>query len=342
MSPRASLRYTVDDANRLLTVDARNALAPPRVLEGRFSLASGNRLVYHVTRPSGQPIPSTVSLDGTWSLTPAHDLALALRAADHRARQTLHLKGALVKAETHALVFALRRRQDEDLRSAQRVSFSGRWQADAHNRLTFLAEKGAGDPDRLVLQGGWEVGRDHELRYRYQQRLGLRPDEEHTLIFDGRWDITTRDRLVYRLTGSPRSEGRGSSDSAFEFRASLQSPSLLASRRRIVYQLGIGATGGRTRQWRVTLLGTWKLHRDLSVAFEVPYAGGRMEAIRFFGELALSRRDRLAVALRTPRQQPVGLTVVFTRRVRDDTHFFVRMKADRDEAAAIGGVRVQF
>jgi hypothetical protein len=212
---------------------------------------------------------------------------------------------------------------------------SGRWQADAANRLTFLVEKADGTEDRLTFQGGWEIGRRHELLYRYRRRVSEhRLGREHTLALDGWWDIAAATRLAYRLSGSDQSR--------LEFQAALQSSSLLAREGRLAYQVGIRLSTGRIERRRVALFGTWKLHRDLSVSFEVPYAGGRVHALRFEGEAAVGPRNRLTVALRTVEQEPLGLAVTFTRDVVKDTSLFLRLRRDAEERSAIGGVHVRF
>ncbi len=272
--------------------------------------------------------------EGTWRLTKDHELALTLHADDARARQTLRLKGALIRAEANALVLALHRDAQDDGRSAQEVRLSGRWQADAANRLNFLVEKADGSADRLTFGGGWEVGPHHELRYRFRQPDGARRRREHLLAFDGAWDVSRADRLVYRLSGSTASR--------FEFSASLQSPSLMAKDGRIVYQVGVGLSGGRRQHRRVTLFGAWKLHRDLSVSFEVPYANGRVQAIRFEGLITRATRERVAVALRTSRRERLGLTVTFTKELVPDMEFFVRLRAEAEERSVVGGVQVRF
>ncbi len=337
------LRYAVDEANRLVIVDPDEALRPKRVVDGHFSTDADNRLLYHVethTDPLVTAGPHAIVLDGTWALTPQHELALTLHETQRQARQRLVLKGALVQAEANALAFALRRSAEDDSRTAQRLSLSGHWRADARNRLTFAVEKADGSEDRLTLQGGWDVGRHHELLYRYRQRaVGSWADDgrwraEQTLSFEGAWDITEADRLVYRLAGS--------SSSAFAFRASLQSPSLLAREGRVVYQVGVGLERGRTHRQRVTLFGAWKLNRDLSVSFEVPYADGRIRPIRFEGAAALSSRDRVAVALRTREHKPLGMSVTFTRKLIGDAELFLRLQREAEETSAIGGIQVRF
>ena len=310
-----------------------------RLAEGAVSVDRRNRLLYRASsrHPSDGHPAQTMVLEGAWQLTRDRELAFAVHAADDppAAPRTLYLKGAIVEAKADALVFALRQREDEELRTAQRITLSGRWRADDKNRLTFLVERGDGTEDRLTLEGGWEMSEHHEVRYRFRQRLpGTTRRQEHILTFEGAWDVTSTDRLVYRLSGSDRS--------AFEFRAALQSPSLLAKDGRLVYQVGIGLSGGKTQQRRVTLFGTWKLNRDASIAFEVPYGDGRVQAIRFEGTLAPTARDRLTISLQTHRREPLGLTVTFTRDLVPDARLFLRLRKDAEERSVIGGVQVRF
>ena len=337
-SSTTSLRYAFDEANRLTVSDPLDVLAPPRVLEGRVSTDERNRLIYQVEAPGergAQPGPHRIALDGTWQLSADHVLALSVHQADARRRQTVYLKGAIVNAESNALVFALRHAEDEDLNAAQRITLSGRWEADRRNRLNFLVEKAEGSEDRLTLQGGWELGKDHELLYRYRERSRTRPRAaEHTVIFDGRWDITERDRLVYRLSGS--------SDSVFEFKASLQSPSLQARAGRLVYQLGIGISRGRSATKRVVLFGTWKLNEDKSVSFEIPYAGGRREGIRFNAAYAFTEKNEVAIELLDRQRAPLGIAVTFSRRMFDDAKWFLRLRKEGKDAEVLTGVQIRF
>jgi hypothetical protein len=337
------VRLSFDDANRLTI---RERLRPVRVLEGTVAVDARNRLVYRVAEASrfGSPdLPPDITLDGDWSLTADHALALALRQGGRRQRLTL--RGAVVEATGSTLVFAVERRGATPDAAGERVTLAGRWQADARNRLVFLARKADGSEDRLTLQGGWEVDERHALVYRYTRRPARGgAAERHTVVFEGAWDVPGADRLAYRLAGSP--------DATFEFRAGLQSRSLAAAAGRLVYDVGIGLERGIRRR-RVSLFGTWKLNRDLSVTFEVPYAGGRVQGIRFEGSLALGRRDsafggvrqrrdRLAVELSAGRGEGLGLTVTFTRRLVPDASLFLRLKRDAEERSAIGGVQVRF
>ena len=299
---RPSVRYGIDERNRLL-IRTDDPLRPERVVEG------------------------------VWTLTGRHELAFVFREGLANRRKTLYVKGTLVQADAHAIVFALHRGEDETS-AAQRVSLSGRWQADRTNRLTFLVEKADGSADRLTLQGSWDVSPRHELVYRYARPTQKGRVGTSTLVFDGSWDITDSDRLAYRLTGA--------SDSAFEFRGSLQSRSLTARQGRIAYQVGIGLSRGRAQRRRVTLFGAWKLHRDLSVSFEIPYAEGRVQAVRFEAAYSLGERNQLSAQLLNSRRQPLGLTVTFTRRFSRDAQVFLRLRHEAQERSVLGGVRVRF
>ena len=324
----ASIRYAFDKWNRLLILPPKNALRPLHIVDGRFGVTGRNRLTYHVDSSNAQDhqLPRTIELEGDWALTDRHDLVFALHQNRQFAKQSLYFKGALLQAKANALVVALR---------DNRVSLSGRWAADDKNRLTFLVDKADGAEDRLTLQGNWEVGKRHELLYRYRQRVKTSgPADERTLIFAGGWDVTATDRLAYRIAGSD--------DSAFEFKASLKSPSLLAREGRIIYEVGIGVAKTRLERRQVLLFGTWKLHKDLSISFELPSSNGRVHAFKFQGTARLNSRNQVAVSLQNNRHEPLGLTVLFTHDIVRDAGLFLRLKKSAEEDSLIGGLQVRF
>lgn len=334
----ATVAYTFDEANRLVVVEGGvdERLRPTQVLEGTVTIDRRNRLIYRVERRAVGVSPPTLRrflFDGTWSLTANHDLQLMLHEGGRPSDRTLLLQGRLVEASAHALIVALRRRGPEGAVASQRLTLSGRWQADEANRLTFLVEKADGSEDRLTFEGSWSVTRRHELLYAFRRREG-RDRPVRTLRFSGVWDITGSHRLVYRVDGSD--------DSRFEFRASLQSPSLNAGEGRIVYQVGVGVAGGAQKRQRVVLFGTWKLRRDLSVSFEIPYADGRRSAIDFQAAYAVTAKDEIAVQLLDRRRKPLGLSVTFRRKLSEDARLFLRLRKAGEDAEAIAGVQVRF
>jgi len=335
------IRYAFDDLHRLVVRNPADRLRPTRVLEGRVTVDRRNRLVYRVdsaAAQNGDPGPHAINLDGTWSLARNHTLALAVREQAAGRRQRLYLKGAIVEAKAHALTVALSRHEVAAKRSTQRVTLNGRWQADAKNRLTFLAQKADGTSDRLTFRGGWHVGPRHEILYRYRlahrTRRTRRAQHQHTMRVAGAWDVTQTGRLVYRVEGA--------SDSTLAFRASLQSSTLRAREGRVAYQVGIGVSRGRTLKRRVTLFGRWKLNRDLSVSFEIPYVDGHREAGRFHARLAPGQRRSVTAQLRDRAGRPIGLSVVWSRKMLDDAEVFVRVGKSGKATEALAGVAVKF
>jgi hypothetical protein len=309
-----------------LGAQALSSLRRGYQVEGRVSTDARNRLLYRTALP-GRP-ESAVALDGTWALTPGHDLAFTVHGGQDGARDTVYFRGVLERAGAHHLAFALRRGASAS-RATERLTLTGRWQADARNRLVFLAEKADGSADRLTLEGGWQVGPDHALLYQYRQRAARGRSTLRTLRFTGAWDLTARDRLVLRVEGAE--------DSALEFRASLRSPALNARDGRIVYEVGAGAA-----RRRVVLFGRWKLHRDLAVSFELAAAGGQPQSLRFEGAYALTPRNELEVELLGRRREPLGLAVTFSRRVMGDGRAFLRVRRRGPEAEALGGLQWRF
>lgn len=346
MPPTARSRSTVhdalDDVERLISAGSASLadrLRPLRVVEGSVTTDRANRLVYEVESASdtdGEQ-PRRVILDGVWRLNARHELELRLSRTAASMSRTIALRGALVHAGLNSLVFALRGQNDESFLRAPRLTLSGRWQADAHNRLTFLVDKANHATDRLTLQGGWTVGAHHELIYRYRQPDSTRPvgwPNDHTLTFAGAWDMPRANRLVYRLSGS--------ADAALEFSASLQSRALQAREGRLVYQVGVRLAGRARHQQRVSLFGTWKFHKRAAISFEVPYADGQVRAIYFEGTVTLGPRQHVAIALRTPAGEPLGLTLTLTRQMAQDAGLFVQVRQDGRARSVIGGVRVRF
>ena len=329
--PRRTVHYRFDELNRLVTtVRDAGRLRTVEISEALLRIDQANRLV--VEAGTGTRTARTLVLDGAWSLTPAHELALTLRRAADQERQTLVLAGALARAEAHQLGFELRTTEDA---APQLLALSGRWQADRRNRLSFLAERARGRDDRLTLQGVWEIGPDHALLYRYRRvEAGGRQAEERVLRFAGAWDLDGQRRLVYRLERS--------GDSAFAFTAAIQQAAARGARGRLDAEVAIGVSGRAGGRRRITLSGAWRIRPDLSLALEVPYAGGRVQAIRFEGAYALGPRNRIAVALQTGDRRPLGVTLTLSRALAPSAQAFVQLRRDGDERAAIAGAQVRF
>lgn len=316
-----------EQLRRLLSGQTQALLQPDWGLSGTFRVDDKNRLVYTLKPFDLSKDPSQVTLEGLWRLKSDQELQLVLKNMRKNGSETLVFKGALDAVNSNQLTFAF----TEEGKS-QTLTFSGRWVADSRNRLTFIAEKANGLDDRLTLQGVWDVGLHHELRYRTLARQGKQ--RESFLVFEGAWQVSQSNKLTYKLSGS--------SASVFSFQAGLSRSSVMASDGELAYAVGIAASSGKTRKQRVTLFGSWKLNRNLSVSFEVPYADGRVETLRFEGSFLASPRDRIAVALSSSRRKKLGLTVVFTRDLFRDAQLFLRLKQDAEEASVVGGIQVRF
>lgn len=339
------LRYEFDKLHRLVILDALDAVQPRRVVEGRVSVDPKNRLVYRArTAPAraGGHAPLDYVFDGTWRLTPDQQLAFALHHSEDTRRQNdrtpyrvpgqreqLFLKAAVVGAAGHSLSAVLDHGQGPSAAS-QRISLAGRWQADAQNRLTFQVEKANGRTDELVFDSAWELGPRSEIRY--HARRPARGVAVHAVRLAGSWGVTPDSQLVYRLEGTTRS--------TLAFQASLQSRTLQAREGRLAYQLGIRLSGGRTVTRHITLFGAWKLHRNLSVSFELP--GSRRQAATFQGTATFFSRNRLTVALSDRRGEPLKAAVTFSRAWMEDAEWFVRAQSQGREAQVLGGVRITF
>jgi len=306
-----------------------------RTLEGRVRVNRKNRLVYEVRTPAVKraPGPKRYALDGAWGLTRRNTLKLRLHAGFGRPRQTLYLYGELEKAGARSLTVSLRRHSGDGRPASQRLTLRGRWAANRANQLMFLVKRAKGAQDKLTLQGAWSAGKHHDLQYRFR-RFDQKPQSLHTLRWSGTWDVPRAGRLLFRVEGQ--------SDSSFDFRASLQSRSLQAREGRIAYQVGVGWLKEKRKRIAVVLFGRWKLNRDLSVVFEVPYPEGRLGRIRFGADLAVSRKGGLALRLESVRGEPLGLLLTFSRRFLNGAEWFLRLKRSLRDSEVLAGVQIPF
>lgn len=269
------------------------------------------------------------TVEGAWELDENHELVYKERKGKKKAR----LKGTLVAVEAGSLVFSAAIKEDEKRTTTGLFKLTGTWQVDTKNRLVFEIERGAGKTDRLTLKGKWELSPNYEILYTYKQtQLKTKTKVTQTLVFKGYWDLTERNRLVFQIEGD--------SDSTLRFRAAFESPSLLAKKGEIRYQVGIEVEGRRLLQ-TLTFFGKWKLSRELELSFEMEYAGGEKRALTFGGAYHLNDDTSVTVELKAPNGRPLGLEVTFTRDFfGKDGEFFLRLRKTAGESAAEAGVRI--
>ncbi len=270
-------------------------------------------------------------VEGRWALTKNHQLQYRRLGAE----EELVLTGNLMAAEPNGLLFRLSEQSLDGEPVQQEFSLRGRWQADSKNRLSFWVDRRKGEQEVLTLQGAWEVGPAHEVLYRFAQTdLKTRKRTEQLLRFQGYWQVGEDKRLTYVLDEQ--------SDSAFRFRGTFQTASILPKEGAIRYQVGIEAVGKRRLQ-TVTLLGNWKLSDDLKLNFEVPYGDDSPRTMTFGATYSIDSQRALSVRLTTQGGKPVGLEVLLTREfLNDQGEAFVRLRKSLEEAAVEGGLRLRW
>ena len=273
---------------------------------------------------------------GQWSLTPNHELKLLLRREKNQPfRESVTVQGKMISVDAGELVFAAHGMTEEGRTETRLVKLEGVWRADDENRLTFQVKKQ--EPEApLTFQGAWEIGKHHELLYRYQKKDPLTgAKKEESLSFRGAWEIHEKDHLTYTLDVDGKSR--------FDFQASLQSPNLLAKKGEIRYQVGIRLKGQKTLLRDVALFGKWKVSNDFSLSFEVEYDEGRRRAISFKTSNRVGEKNELIFALKDQRGNGLGVEVTFTRDFFEgDGKAFLRLYQDAVESRIEGGVQVPF
>ncbi|OGX11842.1 MAG: hypothetical protein A2351_01300 [Omnitrophica bacterium RIFOXYB12_FULL_50_7] len=310
------------------------------------------------------------TLDGKWELSPEHEVSCRERGLDKEAT----IKGSLVAAEPDALVVSVTVQEELDSnpqwigtasaragrsRPIRRtvtglVKLSGRWELDEKNRIAFSVKRGLGKYDTLTFQGAWEVNDNHEVVYSFESKQVLegrgkkrrrvtRVSQE--LVFKGEWDISEKNCLTY-LIGVDN-------DSAFRFRGTFETQSILAKEGEIRYQAGIEYKTSRGAKRRlkqtIVLFGKWKLSDDLALSLELECANGKRSEIRVGTEFNLKKLqerlpllpDEVTVNLTSTEGDPLGVELVLTKDLFDgNAQTFVRFRESLKETAVEAGVKI--
>ncbi len=271
-----------------------------------------------------QLIRDRQTLEGIWTLAPNH--RIQYRRRRQGGEEEIVLTAEPVSPKATGLVIGIREESSDGEVAHRLLTLRGRWQADPHNRLTFLVERERGRHDELRFTGGWEIDDHHEIVYRYPSGF---------LTFQGYWDIAEDKRLTYLLDKA--------SDSAFRFRGSFQTDSLLAKEGALRYQVGVELEG-KTEVKTVTLFGKWKLSRGLGLQLEIPYRDGFKRSIRFEASYTTIDAKRSIVArLSTRAGEPLGVELLFTQAFfKADGEAFLRLKKSMEENRLEGGLRVRW
>src|SRR3989338_1096896 len=165
---------------------------------------------------------------GKWELTPDHIVQYKSKDLN----EEIKFKGSLIAAEQDALVFSVTKRQEDQTVVTSIRKLTGTWRANPQNQLVFEVEKEDGKKDALTFKAGWKLNDQHEIVYTYDEaNLKTKKKQSQELVFQGYWDISEKNRLTYFLGGN--------SESAFRFRGTFQTASILAKKGEIRYQLGV-------------------------------------------------------------------------------------------------------
>ena len=183
--------------------------------------------------------------------------------------------------------------------------------------------------DILTFTGIWEINKNNQIIYRYEEaRLIRKKSRVHTLTFKGCWDIKDRLRISYAL-------GAGT-DSIFNFSASAG----IFKDGYIKYELGVGSamdisSGLRT----ITLFGEWKLKKDTGLVFEVECEGRKGNAIVFGADVKLTDRDTIIFRLKNDiENKDIDATLELSHKIMEgDGEIFLRALSSRRESAIYAG-----
>ena len=156
----------------------------------------------------------------------------------------------------------------------------------------------------------------------------------HELAFDGHWDLSEKNRLVYFLGGS--------SESAFRFRGAFQTKSVFAKKGELRYQLGCEINGKRQFH-ELIFFGKWKVSRDLGLSFEMEAGRDKKRFLNFGAEYSFNGGKQIAATLKSYAGESLGLEVIFTNEVFGrDGQTFLRLQKSIEESRIEGGVSVRF
>jgi hypothetical protein len=346
---------TLDDENRLVlsrsAVERLSLPSPGRknslAGDGSGKTRGNGKVTAKLTEYSdGTVIPDKVILDGKWRLNENHDLEFSVRGySNWLPKTTLTFKTGIISAKANELVFSARISDGKSGIFGCALAFSGKWQADKNNRLTFEITKYSGRSDRLVFQGAWQIGKKNELFYSYEtEKLKRTGKEEFSFGLKGRWALSSK-RIVYKLGSSTTNNQLSGPTSVLSFSAALETPSIAAKEGEIRYTVGVRFTsGGKEKKLirSIAIYGTWKLGKDLSVGFEAETTVRGKNLITFSAEKAVFKGGTLKLALKTEDGKKFGAEVEFAKSFTEDAELFALLSRFAGETRVFGGVRVKF
>ncbi len=327
-------KYAIDKDNRLIITKDSRVLRP----HGYFVIEADNELAYIVKETAEWRkrfnIPQRLVLNGIWNLDRGHNLNFTLRKTVTQAgNDRLVIKNQIVKAKADSLIFSFGTQGKAGTHTFRLLQLKGKWQADKYNRLQFLVKRLKSRSDTLTLQAGWQA-RNNNLIYTYK-KVSLKTKHSHlsTILFKGYWQVDSKNRLSYILDAK--------SDSKFEFKVYLETPSLIGKTGVIKYRAGIGVKGSRFfKAETITLYGIWKFHRKAGLSLEIDYGRRRVKTMDF-GVFVRPGRGKVTCELKTRTGRDVGISIEFSRQfLKKDAEWFLRLVQDKGQSGFKWGVNI--
>lgn len=336
-TPSQKTRFSVNSLNQLIV----RKRAKCYVVPGTFFTDRHNRLWYRldeklrVRKELG--LADAFEFEGAWKLDENHDLVLSLlESSSQDSRDRLVIKGSIISAAGDALTFRAESTGLKGTHHLRLLQLHGAWGQDEYNRITFLVAKKA-IPDTLTLKECWRLNGNQQIEYTYEKtELKKRHKTEHSLVFEGFWQLNQARRLTYILEKS--------SASLFNFKAQIESPNLLPQNGVIKYRIGIGTRRPINDGNIVSLYGAWKFQRHLGLSFEMDYGRKGIRRLAFGTSASIDRNKEVALALLNTRKEPLGITVSygldFLRKL--DARALVKLKHSSRQNSFEAGLKIPF
>jgi len=290
-------------------------------------------------------LPDKSIIRGKWSLDSGHNLVVDLKdKKDSRRRLTLKgdikgVCGSSLDFKVKSAVLGGQGKHPPEILALSGPSFlklRGCWRSDKFNRLTFEAAR-EDNPDVFTFKGIWGLNKNQKITYTYWKKsLKKKKENINSLVFDGFWQISEKNRVRFVLSGSD--------SSFFDFKAQLQTPTVYPEKGKIKYRIGIGASK-KKKEKTISLSGQWKFSRKLGLSFDMGYGKGRISSNHFGANLNLDERNKIVFNLTGKNAKPLGMQVVFKRKgfINKDWNYFLELKKKTGDDFYVGaGAKVVF
>ncbi len=303
-------RYSIDNDNHLVVANGQETF----LADGTFSIGENNNLIYWLNEPETwrmkYQLPQKIVFTGNWSLDPNNDLELEIsKNTSDSEKEVLMFKGEIISCESDKLVFEVKSTDKNGLTQVRLLKLSGTWAADESNQIYFAVTQKE-SPDILTLRGGWQLDKNQQIIYTCQKtNLKTKEKISTTLTFTGFWQISSANRLSYMFsTGT---------NSRFDFRAQIETPTIYPKEGAIKYRLGVGYQGPSPKGTVpdiICLYGTWKINHDVGLTFEMKYAKDQIRSLDFGAEVHFNKDDEAIFALKNELGENLGINVAFKHR----------------------------